>query len=599
MHVVRMVRQRSLGRQSSRDRENEGVSLPGAHRRRWRGVAAGLLSVMVAGALTVSSDANAATGLNGSGTASDPYQITDAADLQTAVGAINADTSDTGAAAADYVLTSNIDYQGGTFSGINYFTGVLDGQGHTISNLTYGVGSGGPTISGSAYDNTLAFFHVLDKGAVVKNLSLNRINAVAGSSARAGAAGLAYLVCDSTVTDDSVVHSTIWAEGDGTYHGYAAGLAAHVWGHPCAGATGTGNATVTNNMVLDTNVDATQSGSAPNGVQASGLITYLLPPATVADNLVQSVDIGLNGHAPAAAWNTAGIVAYPVAAGNGIVGKIDNNVVNGLSITYTTAGTTASQSGAIIGGVTRYPGSFELTGNLSADLTFTGTPDSNTTGQDGTAATTDPAKNPSLPDLTSQSTYEGIGWDFTSPVWAWDTTNHRPTLAGVPTLPGTRPPLPQPKLVSSVPAAGATISHPVAFNATFDMQSARDWTYSLDGTSIEPHDTIGAGLKAGSHTITISATSLDGTPLSWSIPFTSTAIHTGPQVGSQPDGRVLTNTNQYLSPYGQRITSRRGLSARPSARTEPRSRCRPAATPRPPAVHSISSTPQPARSCKR
>ncbi|MGW0229448.1 bifunctional YncE family protein/alkaline phosphatase family protein [Actinopolymorpha singaporensis] len=528
---------------------------PRARKRRWRGLSAGLLLVIVLGSPAISGDAAAdpITALNGSGTASDPYQVANPADLHAAVAAINADTSDTGAAAADYVVTSDIDYQGETFPGINYFTGTFDGRGHTIANLTYGVGSGGPTISGTTYDNTLAFFHVLDKGAVVKNLSLNRVSAVADSSMRAGAAGLAYLVCGGTVTDNSVVHSTIWAEGDGTYRGYAAGLAALVWGRSCAGAAGSGNVSVTDNMVLDTNVDASQTGSAPNGVQASGLVTYLLPPATVADNLVQSVDVGLNGHAPASAWNTAGVVAYPVAAGSA-VSKIDNNVVNGLSITYTTAGTTAGQAGAILGGATRYPDAFELTGNLSANLTFSGTPDSNTAGQDGTAATTDPSGHPSLPDLTSQATYRGIGWDFSTPIWAWDATGHRPTLAGVPTLPGVRPPLPRPQLVSSTPAAGETLTHPVAFIVTFDIQAAREWAYYLDGNPIELHDTIGAGLKAGDHTITISATGLDGKPLSWSIPFKSTAIPDLQRVGVQPDGRILTNTNQFLSPYGQRIT---------------------------------------------
>lgn len=67
----------------------------------------------------------------GSGTLSNPYQISSCTELQ------SLDTSDP---SAYYVLVNDIDCTGFPFSPIglngNAFTGVLDGQGYTISNLT-------------------------------------------------------------------------------------------------------------------------------------------------------------------------------------------------------------------------------------------------------------------------------------------------------------------------------------------------------------------------------------------------------------------------------------------------------------------------------
>jgi len=82
-----------------------------------------------------------------------------------------------------------------------------------------------------------------------------------------------------------------------------------------------------------------------------------------------------------------------------------------------------------------------------------------------------------------------------------------------------------PELVSSVPAADAVLDTTVEFGVTIANASlANGWKYLLDGEEIHPGDIIGAGLAAGAHEITITATDVFGRSIAWSIPFTSLSI---------------------------------------------------------------------------
>lgn len=73
----------------------------------------------------------------------------------------------------------------------------------------------------------------------------------------------------------------------------------------------------------------------------------------------------------------------------------------------------------------------------------------------------------------------------------------------------------------TVPAEGAHVTKSVTFKPAINNQgNATDWTYLLDGAAIQPGQHIG-GIAAGSHTITISATDVFGTPISHEIHFTS------------------------------------------------------------------------------
>ena len=92
----------------------------------------------------------------GSGTAEDPYQISTAADMN----AIGTDSNDWD---KYFVVTNDIDMSsipGTAYNSIYPFTGVFDGNNHTISNFSYT-----PAIGGGGLISNV-------DGGVVKNLGL-------------------------------------------------------------------------------------------------------------------------------------------------------------------------------------------------------------------------------------------------------------------------------------------------------------------------------------------------------------------------------------------------------------------------------------------
>lgn len=102
----------------------------------------------------------------------------------------------------------------------------------------------------------------------------------------------------------------------------------------------------------------------------------------------------------------------------------------------------------------------------------------------------------------------------------------------------------QVQLRSTTPAAGSKTTKPVEFAVDVDRQaSATGWTYLLDGTPINPGQRIGAGLRAGAHTVVITATDVFGKALRWEVPFTSADIPSegGTDTG-QGGGRVTLST---------------------------------------------------------
>lgn len=112
------------------------------------------------------------------------------------------------------------------------------------------------------------------------------------------------------------------------------------------------------------------------------------------------------------------------------------------------------------------------------------------------------------------------------------------------------------RLVSTTPARGARLTRAVEFAPVIEHQgSATGWTYLLDGRPIKPGDSIGGGLAAGDHRISIAATDVFGKALSWDVPFTSTAIPTGGGAQSgQGSGRV-TLSAVATAPDGSDVTT--------------------------------------------
>lgn len=107
--------------------------------------------------------------LSGSGSAAEPYLIANAAELKAFRDLVNSGENPTCAK-----LTADIDLEGEEWTPITSLTGYLDGDGHTISNLTLKGGNGSYNYqSGTVYVNTGLIGEL--NGSVI-NLKLNNVN---------------------------------------------------------------------------------------------------------------------------------------------------------------------------------------------------------------------------------------------------------------------------------------------------------------------------------------------------------------------------------------------------------------------------------------
>jgi len=132
--------------------------------------------------------AAAAFSAYGNGTSGSPYRISTCSQLHE----INSVLS------AYYTLVRNLDCSGGTFSHMGTFTGTLDGQNHSIANLTI--------------DSDGLFTHV--DGGTIKNLMIT-------SGSVGGTGYLGSFAARATNATFNNVHSamTVTAGGGGAYAG--------------------------------------------------------------------------------------------------------------------------------------------------------------------------------------------------------------------------------------------------------------------------------------------------------------------------------------------------------------------------------------------
>lgn len=139
----------------------------------------------------------------GSGTLSDPYLIASAGDLQQ----IKADP------AAHFKLTNDIDCGNLDFHPIEEFTGTLDGDGHTVSNLKLVTKNNGKT----------GIFSFTD-GATVKNIDFFNAKMLLSGSYEAGL--IAATAGNSTF--DNIHVRRLTAAGD-SYSGEFGGIVGKMW----------------------------------------------------------------------------------------------------------------------------------------------------------------------------------------------------------------------------------------------------------------------------------------------------------------------------------------------------------------------------------
>ncbi|GAA5186635.1 hypothetical protein GCM10023322_33320 [Rugosimonospora acidiphila] len=425
------------------------------------------------------------TALLGSGTAADPLLIGSRADLDNAVAAL-----DSGPAvyqSAHYQLTADINYAGDNFSGIDLLTGVFDGGGHTISNLTYAT-------DGATDGDTLAFFRVLD-GATVRNLSVNNVLGQGASDA----AGLAADVYSSTISDVSVIAATLsttGAGGTGDIGGLVADAFANHYADRGSSVSDNGTTTITDTSVSQTSIAGRWKvgGLVASAVGAVAIERNLIDVDTTSDSLV----------GPGAGVSAGGVLGAVGTATTG--GTTDNtvhladNVVFGGSVSYASeGGSRTGFAGLVLGDVSGTgagASDWVETDNLVSSNTTLG---ANLTGdaasfsghgdQDGTPT--------AAGDLSDEQSYIELGWDFgsASPVWAWSDGAGRPALAAVPEL-----------AVPTVSTSRTSVAYQVG-NVPSDAKILADLgaTVSLDGTAAL--DRSGADLtQTGSYALAIVGT---------------------------------------------------------------------------------------------
>ncbi|HTW17422.1 MAG TPA: metallophosphoesterase [Nocardioides sp.] len=235
-------------------------------------------------------------GVAGSGTTADPYLIGSVGDLEAMRAAV---ASDHGVYGADtFRLVADIDFAGAEFTGLDRFSGTLDGNGHTIANPTYAASDGSADLGlvreldGTIRGLTLAGVRLAPEAGT------ERVSAVAVS---AGGTETRPATITQVEVDDAVLSAPAAARGAGlvaeagahtsvhdndvevavTVADLAAGLAATV----------EGDAAVRNNLVREDS-----SVAAPRAEKVVG--RDLGPATTVRGNVVVGDDAdGLDEHA--------------------------------------------------------------------------------------------------------------------------------------------------------------------------------------------------------------------------------------------------------------------------------------------------------------
>jgi hypothetical protein len=276
------------------------------------------------------------SGLSGLGTAASPCLIGNAGQLYEAMAGINADTTHEGASTDDYELTADIDattYSAGTagtattfgatenWGGIDYFSGVFNGDGHTISNLNYTSDTyllSLPAATAAAGLN-LGLFRVLN-GATVENLGLHNVRGVSATS-NAAVGGVSVWSFDSTVSGVSLTEPTMsdTVGGGACWLGGLVGLAyANTYADEASAVSDGGSSVFTNNLV--------SGGTLADANRTGGILGQATGPTTVADNWVNTA-LSNPVHPVAGAGGQANLSFYVIG---GLVGEVGT--------TYTTSG---------------------------------------------------------------------------------------------------------------------------------------------------------------------------------------------------------------------------------------------------------------------
>jgi hypothetical protein len=290
---------------------------------------------------------------NGDGTAANPYQIGTPNELIAFKTAVNT-AAGTGAAAANYVLTANINMtNSGDFSGIgnatNVFAGNFNGKGFKISGLT--LGSAGSPFAGGVDYNT-GFFGFIAT-ATISNLWVDVAYYVSSETSLVYTATICGGLVGTVTTGNAVINNckvtgTIFSES--TAASAAAGRAITGGLVGAANALNIANSTL---IIINSTVNATLSSKTSMATSGSaicaGIVGHVWNSSGLIVNIVNcSADGSVSTTANSSGSFAGGIASTITSANNGIV-KIYNclakNTISSTGVSTPTAYNQLAASG--------------------------------------------------------------------------------------------------------------------------------------------------------------------------------------------------------------------------------------------------------------
>lgn len=323
--------------------------------------------------------------VEGDGSPENPYLLDSDADLREMAAKLNA--KDPAWIGKSYVLEADIQMKKDSFPMIDNFTGMLDGQGYTISGLT--LCDEPQTVSG---EYRMAFIRT--NTGTVQNLNFedasveSQVNS--GSNSYSGAAVVAgENATGGIISRVQVTNSTVAAPGLGK----AAGIAALNGRNNQAAAA-----------IRDCRFDGSVScgGNTGYGAMLGGITAYTAGSGTLVENCYANADITYTGTSAKTTVSAALIGGYPNAL------TFRSCVSGGGSITLPDNVTTANVGR--IYGLYNAAYNVKVEHNLACDsITLNGTAivpadTAKDTAVHGISKTAD--------ELSEKETYTAVGWDF-------------------------------------------------------------------------------------------------------------------------------------------------------------------------------------------
>ena len=293
------------------------------------------------------------------------------------------------------------------------FTGLLDGQGHTITGLT---------TSGSMRG---LFSNV---GGTVKNLTIDA-PVISGTGGHSGAVS-SRLSAGGLISDCIVTGGTVSTSGNPNFAGgvvgyiLADGTVTHCSSSATVSSPGFGAGGIVGKMEDYSTVSACFSTGAVSGVNVVGGVVGQSDKSTVTDcyatgNVTATSNFvgGVVGQVTGGSGELTNSYASGNVSGGSGVGGVVGYIVSGCTMSNCAGNNGSVEGTGSVGRVIGYDSGATLTGNISnSGMTVTGSG-----GNDGTLT--------SLSALQTQATYTGMGWNFTT-VWTMPSGTGFPILQG-------------------------------------------------------------------------------------------------------------------------------------------------------------------------